>query len=293
MSPLLKCRSAKGIPLKDLSVLLKTHYQIERGASVATLMRLEKSDVERVHKKLIVALVDIFKEFGLTEDHVTSPKDFPDFIANYNLSSENIQHQIADTGFSRTNEASVLTELTNHWIENSATSTASFAKSLYEKLSEDNLVDEAPPTMNEYERWVNTAQKRVCRMLSGEALIPLAWKYHWIAALPEEIANKAMSFMVANSGFMLVPIPTNSIDKHSSKAKIDEISRQFADVISQSQPAMDGAYNHQDDPADLQVLQDELMELVAACLRESSAIEQSTGVQPKITQIWLNSPLSS
>jgi hypothetical protein len=286
MTPLKKCRDARNLSLPALEKLLKGIS----GGSKTTLSRLETKPVNNVSKKLLVALGDIFKLEGLKTEHILSPELYSDFIVNYSGIDKKKLCHTTDVTF---NEQKVLLNITKQWIESSSITASKFSSDLYEKLGTDNLVKDAPTTADEYSTWKNSALQRVSRILEGNSPLPLSWKHYWLSCLPENIKKIALNQMMANSGYMLVPLPTSpTIKSNDSRARIDVISHQFANVIGGSKPAMDGAYDERDTEIELQLLQDKLMELVASCLRESTVIERCTGVTSKLQQIWANSPLN-
>jgi len=286
MTPLKKCRDARNLSLTALEKLLNG----VPGGSKNTLSRLETKPVNNVSKKLLTALVSIFEQQGLKTEHVLSPEHYPDFIVNYSpIADESLCHS-ADTTF---NEQKLLLDITQHWIDSTPMTITKFSEELYEKLAADNLVKSVPEQISEYQTWKNTALQRVSRILNEEKPMPLSWKHYWLSCLPENIKQTALNQMMANTGYMLIPLPSaTQINTKETTARIDEISRQFADVIGGSKPAMDGEYDERDDIAELQLLQDKLIELVAVCLRESTVIQLSTGVTSKLQQIWANSPLN-
>lgn len=286
MTPLKKCRNARNLSLPALEKLLNG----VSGGSKQTLSRLETKPVNNVSKKLLIALVDVFKPEGLKAEHVHSPELYPDFKVNYSgIIDKNLCHS-TDTAF---NEQKTLLTITKHWLESTPTTISKFSGQLYEKLAVDGLVKSQPVGTSEFTTWQNTASQRVNRILEGDNPFPLSWKHYWLACLPENIRQTALVEMMANTGYMLIPMPTTAkISPQETHAKIDEISHQFADVIKNSKPAMDGAYDERDNIGELQLLQDKLMALVASCLRESTAIELCTGITSKLQQIWVNSPLN-
>jgi len=286
MRPLQKCRDARNLSLPALEKLLTGVH----GGSKTTLSRLETKPINNVSKGLLIALVEIFKNQGLKTEHIIQPEHYSDFNVNYSPISEKSPCQKADMVF---DEEKVLVNITKQWIENTSATLSTFAVELCEKLAADSFVKEQPVTSNEYTTWENTAFKRISRILNGEHPMPLSWKYYWLSCLPENIKQLALNEMMANSGYMLIALPkTQKIDAKNELAKIDVISHQFADVIGKSKPAQDGVYDDRDDVKEVQLLQDKLMELVAACLREQTVIYNSTGITSKLEQIWANSPLN-
>lgn len=286
MRPLQKCRNARNLSLPALEKLLSGI----KGGSKTTLSRLETKPVNNVSKSLLIALSEIFKLEGLKTEHIISPELYSDFIVNYSGIEEK---KLCHTSDKKFNEQEILLNITKQWIEKTPATVSKFAAELYEKLSDDNLVITPPVTADEFTKWQNTALKRITRILDEEMPLPLSWKYYWLSCLPENIKQTALNQMLANSGYMLIALPiTQKINVKDETAKIDVISRQFADVIGKSKPAMDGVYDDRDDATEVQLLQDKLMALVAACLREQTVIYNSTGITSKFEQIWANSPLN-
>lgn len=286
MRPLQKCRDARKLSLPALERLLKGVH----GGSKTTLSRLETKTVNNVSKNLLVALVDVFKQQGLKTEHILSPELYPDFKPDYSPMEAKDHCQGVDKTF---NEQAVLLALTKEWIENTTATMTKFAAELCKKLGEDNLVTAEPANADEFIKWKNSSLQRVSRILEGEAQLPMSWKHYWLSCLPENIKQIALNQMMANSGYMLIALPVNSkINTKETAAKLDVISRKFADVISGSKPAMDGTYDCRDDADELQLLQDTLMALAAGCLREATVIKNCTGITSKVEQIWANSPLN-
>lgn len=288
MTPLQKCRSARKLSLPALEKLLLN----VPGGSKPTLSRLENKPVKNINKNLLNALVEIFSVQGLTEKHIHSPEQFPDFVVNDTTFSLKTPCPVVDKETAYFNEQQILLWFTRKWLENSNITGVKFAENLYELLAKDGLV-KGVSNPDEYQKWLNTAYRRVLRILDESTALPLAWKHYWLACLPDDIAQRTLNHMTANIGYMLLPLPTNTHHKvEDSRAKIDEISHQFANVIKGSHPAMDGEYDERDCVHELQRLQDELLALMAACLREASVITANTGVTSKAENIWANSPLN-
>jgi hypothetical protein len=287
MTPLQICREAKQLTLEQLSAQLAG----TQGSSISSLSRLETKPSSSVNKNLSVALLDIFKNEGLTIEHLMSPETFPDFKAHYTSDCKKNLSPASDT--KALTEKEIIINTTQQWFASSNMLATKFSEILYEKLLVDDLVTPEPEAVEDYEKWVSARTRRVSRVIDGSTNFPLEWKNHWIACLPRDFRMTVLTEIMSNTGYLLVPLPMNaSLDMNDSRAKLDEISKQFAGVIGNSNPAMDGFYDNRDSRDELQLMQDKLAQLLASVLREMTLIENNTGVQCKLNQIWRNSPLN-
>lgn len=287
MTPLQKCREAKRLTLELLSAQLNG----TQGSSISSLYRLENKPSSSVNKNLSTALLDIFKNEGLTIEHLMSPELFTDFKINYTQDEQKFPDLTSDTNVMT--EKEIIINATLEWFEHSNMAVTKFSEMLYEKLLIPGLVLPEPEKAEDYDKWVASRVRRVSRVIDGSSNFPIEWKNYWLACLPSELKMSVLSQMMSSFGYLLVPLPTNaSLDIQDSRAKLDEISMQFAGVIGNSKPAMDGFYDSRDCKAELQLMQDKLGELLASVLREMTLIENNTGIQCKLNQIWANSPLN-
>ena len=131
-----------------------------------------------------------------------------------------------------------------------------------------------------YQRWRQRVFKRVSRIISGDQPMPADWFIPWLSVLPPQLRDRCTNSTAAALGLLPIKIPAYDELSRGAKASIDTISREFADVISASRPAMDGSYSLDDGPDALQLLQDELQELEFRVRAEIVAIAASTGVTP-------------
>ena len=287
MTPLQICREAKGLSLSQLATKLNRI----KGSSKASLHRLETTTVSSINKQLLNSLIDIFEQQGLTIEHLMSPESFPDFKVNYTQDETKNLDLALDTKI--LTEKEIIITATQKWFDSSNMVSSKFSELLYTELSAAGLVPLEPSEVDDYEKWVSSSARRVSRIMDGSSAFPLEWKYYWLSCFPEDLKISALTQIMSNTGYLLVPLPTNSaLNIVDSRAKLDEISKQFAGVIGNSKPAMDGFYDNRDSKEELQLMQDNLAQLLASVLREMTLIENNTGIQSKLSQIWHNSPLN-
>lgn len=131
---------------------------------------------------------------------------------------------------------------------------------------------------DEFQRWRQRVYKKVSRILSGDQALPADWFIPWMSLLPPQLRDRCQNSAAAALGIYPIKMPAIDTAQRGAKAGIDTLSREFADVISASRPAMDGSYSIDDDREELQLLQDELWDLHNRVLAEIVAIAASTGV---------------
>lgn len=192
-----------------------------------------------------------------------------------------------------TTEKSILCDTTNEWFDTSSMNQDQFAVNLGELLGECGLLD--VPQQNDgtaYLKWEGSIKKRISRIFKGETPFPLEWRFAWLSLLPAELKAQAQAKTLAFMGLMPVPLPASIGGERSvsAKANLVLITHLFSQLIARSGPAHDGVYDDKDCKFELQVLSDQYMSIITQCTREVSAIE-SVGVQPRVLQIFANSPL--
>lgn len=155
-------------------------------------------------------------------------------------------------------------------------------KKLLPQLVNANLLSDPEPTsdIDAFKRWEGRVVKRITRVIKGEQLLPAAWVLPWLSALPDFIRERCKNSIAAALGFHPVKIKAFDATRCGARSGIDRLSREFADVISASGPAMDGTYSLSDGREQLQILQNELNELWLEVHAEMMAIAASTGVTP-------------
>ncbi len=283
MTPLQKCREAIGLSLSQLSIKLNNI----QGSSKTSLSRLEKFPSTSINKKLSTALVYFFQSEGLTIEHLLNPESYPDFTVDYTHNDEKTLVPKVD------DEKSILVSATNKWFSSSSMNISKFAKELYNLLAPVGLADPIPTVADEYDKYISSAIRRINRIIKGDLPFHLEWKIYWLACLPENVRQQALAQIMALTGYMVVPLPVNKkLNIDDTRAKLEDVTQQFSQVLSHSKPALDGFYDERDCINDLQLMQDKLSELVASALREMTLIECCTGITSKVNQIYKNSVLS-
>lgn len=195
----------------------------------------------------------------------------------------------------------ILTSVTDQWLTDKGISISEFAVLLADKLEAAGLIstDYDPNDGPGYDRWRKNFYKRVSRMMglsSEHTPIPLEYLLHWVAVLPENYRYRCQHLIAASLGTLFTPIDCAFVGAseplHASvKANLAHLSKEFADVLQYGQPAMNGVYDHNDKPEELQRMQDELMELLSATAAEMGRIHKATGIRPMAYQLLDNSPL--
>lgn len=175
----------------------------------------------------------------------------------------------------------VLLKATNSQLKNMSCSTFTFDY-LIPALTTAGVFHDQEQASNadDYQRWRQRVFKRVSRIISGDQPVPLNWFIPWLSVLPNQLRECCTNSTAAALGLIPIKIPAYDEFSRGTKANIDMLSREFADVISASRPAMDGSYSLDDGKDALQLLQDELWELGFRVQAEIVAIAVSTGVTP-------------
>lgn len=177
--------------------------------------------------------------------------------------------------------STVLIGATKSILQNMSCSTFAFDR-LVPALSAAGVFhdDEQTTNTDDYLRWKQRVFKRISRILSGEQAMPTDWFIPWMSVLPSKLKESCLNRTAAALGIYPIKLPTFDTAECGARAGIDVLSHEFADVISASRPAMDGAYSADDNHGDLQRLQNELYDLHNRVLAEIVAIAASTGVTP-------------
>ena len=164
---------------------------------------------------------------------------------------------------------------------------------LLNNLLESGALGEEPANAEEFMRWQKTKCKQIERIIKQDSPMPADFAFGWMAALPAEYKAKCMNDVCGAMGTFYTPLsPINSDSKLTDmQASLANVSSEFADVLQHAAPAMDGVYNNDDSPADLQQLSNELFELVTSCFVELGAINKASGVLPSAYVAMANSQL--
>lgn len=164
---------------------------------------------------------------------------------------------------------------------------------LISNLIESGSLGEEPSEAEEFQRWQKTKCKQIERIIKDDSPMPADFVFGWIAALPGEYRSKCMNDVCGAMGTFYTPLsPIGSQTKLAGmQARLSDVSKEFADVLQNSEPAMDGVYNDKDSRAGLQQLSNELFELIATSFVELGAINSATGVLPSAYLSMANSQL--
>ncbi|HCG7105051.1 TPA: hypothetical protein NJ322_004352 [Vibrio parahaemolyticus] len=164
---------------------------------------------------------------------------------------------------------------------------------LISNLIESGALGEEPNDADAFQRWQKTKCKQIERILKEESPMPADFVFGWIAALPGEYRTKCMNDVCGAMGTFYTPLsPIGPETKLTEmQACLSDVSKEFADVLQHSEPAMDGVYNSDDCRAGLQQLSNELYELIATSFVELGAIKKATGIMPSAYVSMANSQL--
>ncbi|WP_345865800.1 hypothetical protein, partial [Shewanella algae] len=174
-------------------------------------------------------------------------------------------------------EDQVVIHYTQLWFSETSWSADRFASELLVPLLWDLGLDEAvqAATAVEYENWKRAKGVQVGRVIRGTQKFPLAWKWAWIACLPEKYRQPCRQELLAIAGVMDIPLP--SVSGTSSVANLSRLTLEFSQVLNASAPAQDGKYDEHDSKELTGVYIDELVDLVEAAVCELQAVTTGTG----------------
>lgn len=199
----------------------------------------------------------------------------------------------------RTEDQAII-DYTRRWFENSRESIESFATNLLIPALEDAGLadvdhDSVESSASAYTRWRRAVSMRVGRIIRGDQLFPLAWKWVWIGCLPPEYQLELRRELMAMAGSLYVSIPTFSTapgqsDQSSrAKAQLHRLSQEFGELLQNAQPAHNGRYDINDDPCAVDRMMKEAIDLVEVVLSEVAAVSRGTGRPlPRMRMIAIN-----
>ena len=164
---------------------------------------------------------------------------------------------------------------------------------LLPQLIKSGLLDGEPTDADEFSRWQKAKCKQIERMIKNDTPMPGDFVFAWIKALPPFYRTKCMNEVCGAMGTFYTPLsPISASSKLTEmQASLANVSSEFADVLQHSAAAMDGVYNRDDDPEELQQLSNELFELIASCFVEIGAINRASGILPSAYVAMDNSQL--
>lgn len=212
-------------------------------------------------------------------------------------------------------EDQIIINHTKTWLEESPWTMERFAtEKLVPALEKAGIGFEPKSFRNgdEYLAWKHSKAVQVAKVLRGTQNFPLSWKWSWVSCLPTEYQVEIRKEMLALAGVMDVPLPginavnqdevrpSNSLNGFTTKAKtnlllengaerrshLSKLTKEFAEVIATSAPAMDGTFNP-DDCATAGAYIRELEDLVEAAICELAAVQEGTGLRSRRLAVFL------
>lgn len=177
------------------------------------------------------------------------------------------------------------------YLESTNTKRDAFVKeSLLPQLISHGLLVE-PENAYEFTRWQARHCKSVQRQLKGEITISIDWFFPLISALPCDFNQAALAEICGFLGSYFIPMTLNDeVSPKPVKAGLSLLSKEFGDVLHKAGPAMDGEYDHNDNPGDVQQYVNELNEVVSVGIAEIGRVYQGTGIEPAAYRAMRLSP---
>ncbi|MBF4432724.1 hypothetical protein EA848_24740, partial [Vibrio anguillarum] len=116
---------------------------------------------------------------------------------------------------------------------------------LLNNLIESGALGEEPTDADAFQRWQKTKCKQIERIIKEDSPMPADFTFGWMAALPSEYRTKCMNDVCGAMGTFYTPLsPIGTQSKLTEmQASLSNVSKEFADVLQHSEPAMDGVYN--------------------------------------------------
>lgn len=111
--------------------------------------------------------------------------------------------------------------------------------------------------------------------MTGEQPFPLAYKWQWVNALPDEPSTECKRRLAAAAGYMN-KLPTLS-NSETVTANTAEIHAAFSNVITSSAAAHDGVYDARDSKEDANNQIDALYILIEKSHEEMKRVYAGTG----------------
>lgn len=164
---------------------------------------------------------------------------------------------------------------------------------LLSELIKAGALGEEPSDVDLFQKWQKTKCKQIERILKEDSPMPADFVLAWIAALPTEFKTKCMNEACGAFGTFYTPLSHLSASSKLTEmqSRLFDVSKEFADVIQHSEPAMDGVYNDKDSRESLQQLANELHELISSSFVELGSINKASGILPSAYVAMANSPL--
>jgi hypothetical protein len=175
---------------------------------------------------------------------------------------------------------SILLSATKDYLANSADTQRTFAeKRLLPQIQAHGVPGPRPPgdstTVDEYTARINNMQNTYSRIMNGTSLIPLAWLWPWVYALPISYRSRVVNQIRAQLPDTVPSLATGA----STHANIGRLATEAGEAItSLAGIAADGVYNDEDDPKEVKAALNELYDLRDQAQAEAEALESGTGL---------------
>lgn len=175
---------------------------------------------------------------------------------------------------------SILLSATKDYLANSADTQRTFAeKRLLPQIQTHGVPGPKPPgdssSADEYTARINNMQNTYSRIMNGTSLIPLAWLWPWVAALPDSYRSRVVNQIRAQ---LPETVPSLAIGA-SSIADMGRLVTEAGEAITAiAKIASDGVYNSDDDPFAAKKALEEIYDLRDYAQAEAAAIESGTGL---------------
>ncbi|GAA0752832.1 hypothetical protein [Sphingomonas trueperi] len=174
---------------------------------------------------------------------------------------------------------------TRDWFENSRESIESFSTTLLIPALEDAGLaevdrDSVESSANAYTRWRRAASMKVGRIIRGTQPFPLAWKWVWVACLPQHYQLEIRRELMAMAGSLYVPIPSfvaAGDEPTRAQAQLHRLAKEFGELLEHAKPGHNGYYDLNDDPRLVDRMMKEAVDLVEVVLCEVAAVSRGTG----------------
>ena len=133
-----------------------------------------------------------------------------------------------------------------------------------------------------YEKWRATKCRNLLRNIYDGFEFKSSWILPWLSVLPEPHKSNAMQEFCGLLGSYYAPItPLGARNEAVGvNASLADISKEFGSVLQHSGPAIDGTYDPNDKPEDVQLFVDKLHSMIGIAILEIGKVYQGTGIEP-------------
>ncbi|MBO2834591.1 hypothetical protein [Pseudomonas aeruginosa] len=179
-------------------------------------------------------------------------------------------------------ERDVVIGHTSRWFAHSEWNVERFAhERLAPALAAHGLIEplDDPQGVAEYQRTRKNWAMRVGRIFNESQPFPLEWKWVWLSCLPEEYQHRARRELLAMAGCFDVRLPEfiAGAEVTATPARLGVVMQEIADFVSAAGPAHDGRYDRNEDPAEVDRMLGEGLDLLGALANELYSLSAGTG----------------